>query len=80
MIWRGGLASLWLMAAPLALAAQSADGGRGALRPYVHVLLAYAVVWILILCWVWWIARSLKRVNNGVNGGGHGSRQGPDGV
>ncbi len=30
------------------------------LRPYVHVFLAYGVAWILILVWVWRIARSLR--------------------
>lgn len=65
MIWRSSIGSLWLLAAPAVAAAQVADGGRGALRPYVHVLVAYAVVWILILVWVWWIARKLSRLNNG---------------
>lgn len=32
------------------------------LRPYVHVFLAYAAAWILILVWVWRIARALKRL------------------
>lgn len=53
---------LFLLAAPAALAAQVADAGRGAMRPYVHVLLAYGVVWLLILLWVWMIARRLRRV------------------
>ncbi len=65
MIWNTPIASLWLLAAPALAAVQAAGGGRGALRPYVHVLLAYAVVWILILLWVWWIARKLSRLNNG---------------
>ena len=65
MIWRSSIGSLWLLAAPAVAAAQVAVGGRGALRPYVHVLVAYAVVWILILVWVWWIARKLSRLNNG---------------
>ena len=47
------------LATPVGLLAQEA--GRGALRPYVHVLLAYGVVWLLILVWVWMIARKLKR-------------------
>lgn len=64
MIWRSSIASLWLLAAPAVAAAQVVDGGRGALRPYVHVLLAYAVVWILIVLWIWWIARKLSRLNN----------------
>ena len=65
MMWSTPIASVWLFAAPALAAVQAAEGGRGALRPYVHVLLAYAVVWILILFWVWWIARKLSRLNNG---------------
>lgn len=65
MMWSTPIASLWLLAAPALAAVQAAEGGRSALRPYVHVLLAYAVVWILILFWVWWIARKLSRLNNG---------------
>ena len=53
---------LFSLALPAGLAAQVADAGRGAMRPYVHVLLAYAVVWLLILVWVWMIARRLKDV------------------
>lgn len=65
MIQPTSIGSLALLAAPaVAAAAQIAEGGRGALRPYVHVLAAYAVVWILILLWVWWIARKLARLNN----------------
>jgi len=55
------------LAAPAALVAQVADAGRGAMRPYVHVLLAYGVVWLLILVWVWMIARQLKRVSDRAN-------------
>lgn len=73
MIWRSSIGSLWLLAAPAVVAAQAAGGGRGALRPYVHVLLAYGVVWILILFWVWWIARKLSRVNNDHNEKARGS-------
>ena len=65
MMWSTPIASLWLLAAPALAAVQAAEGGRDTLRPYVHVLLAYAVVWILILFWVWWIARKLSRLNNG---------------
>ena len=65
MTWTSPLGSLRLHAAPaLVAAAQVAEGGRGALRPYIHVFLAYAVVWIMILLWVWWIARRLKNVDN----------------
>ena len=60
MISRSIAIGLLLLATPATLLAQEA--GRGALRPYVHVLLAYAAVWLLILVWVWMIARQLKRV------------------
>ena len=40
------------------------------MRPYVHVLLAYGVVWLLILVWVWMIARKLKRVADSVKADG----------
>lgn len=45
-----------------ALAAAQDEAGRGALRPYVHVLVAYGIAWLLVLVWVWRIARGLKRV------------------
>ena len=60
MISRSLAIGLLLLTTPATLLAQEA--GRGALRPYVHVLLAYAAVWLLILVWVWMIARQLKRV------------------
>ncbi len=60
MISRSLAIGLLLFTAPATLLAQEA--GRGALRPYVHILLAYAAVWLLILVWVWMIARQLKRV------------------
>ncbi|MXW17789.1 MAG: hypothetical protein F4139_15765 [Gemmatimonadetes bacterium] len=68
MISRSLTTVLVTLATPVGLMAQEA--GRGAMRPYVHVLLAYAVVWLLILLWVWMIARQLKRV---------GDRATPDG-
>ena len=80
MIWRSSIGSLWLLAAPAVAAAQVADGGRGALRPYVHVLVAYAVVWILVLLWVWWIARKLSRLNNGHGTPEQGSIKGTEGL
>ncbi len=46
------------------LAAAQDEAGRGALRPYVHVLIAYGVAWVLILVWVWRIARGLKRAEH----------------
>ncbi len=57
-LWAAFLATL---AAPTALLAQT-EAGRGALRPFVHVLGAYGIAWILILVWVWRIARALKRL------------------
>lgn len=69
MFSRSGVAAILALGTPAVLTAQAAaDGGRGALRPFVHVLLAYGVAWILVLIWVWWIARSLKRVNNEFHG------------
>ena len=65
MIFRSCAAFLFSLAVPAALLAQSTEAGRGALRPYVHVFLAYGVVWVLILFWVWRIARGLKRLGQG---------------
>lgn len=45
-------------------AAAQEEAGRGALRPYVHVFVAYGIAWVLILVWVWRIARGLKRVQD----------------
>lgn len=59
MIPRTLTAVLFPLATPAHLLAQEA--GRGALRPYIHVLLAYGAAWLLILVWVWMIARKLKR-------------------
>ena len=42
---------------------QSGAGGAS-LRPYVHIFLAYAAAWILILFWVWRISRGLKRLGS----------------
>lgn len=58
----GVLASfVWALAVPTALFAQD-EAGRGALRPYVHVLIAYGIAWLAILFWVWRISRMTKRV------------------
>lgn len=65
MIHRSLGVSLLLLTTPATLLAQ--DAGRGAMRPYVHVLLAYAVVWLLILVWVWMIARRLKGLGDTAN-------------
>ncbi len=49
--------------APGAAAAQATELGRQALgRPYWHVFIAYALVWLLIGGWVVSIARCLTRV------------------
>lgn len=79
MIWPGCAAAVLALSTPAVLVAQAAEGGRGALRPFVHVLLAYGIGWIIVLLWVWWIARSLKRVNNGVKGGGSAPLDEPGG-
>lgn len=55
-------------ATPAALFAQATEAGRGALRPYVHVLLAYGITWVLIALWVWMIARKMKRLAAGESG------------
>lgn len=62
MISRTLTAVLSSLATPAHLLAQEA--GRGALRPYIHVLLAYGAAWLLILVWVWMIARKLKRAGS----------------
>lgn len=46
----------------VALPAQG--GGSPSLRPYVHIFLAYAAAWILILFWVWRIWRGLRRLGS----------------
>ena len=53
-VWSFAAAALPDLCAPLA---QSAS-----LRPYVHIFLAYAAAWILILFWAWRIFRGLKRL------------------
>lgn len=52
------------LALPALLFAQ-AESGRGALRPYVHVLIAYGIAWLAILVWVWRISRMTKRAAEG---------------
>ena len=49
------------LAAPAALAAQAAEAGRGALRPYVHVFLAYGLAWVILMLWVWRLARRVGK-------------------
>lgn len=48
---------------------QAEEAGRGALRPYLHIFVAYAIAWILILFWVWRISRKLKGVEGPPSGG-----------
>jgi len=44
------------------VAAQADALSRQTLRPYLHVFVAYAVAWLLVLGWVISIARRLGRV------------------
>lgn len=62
MILRSIAALLLSLPVPFALAAQTIEAGRGALRPYVHIFLAYGIAWILIALWVWMISRRMKRM------------------
>ena len=70
-VFRSCAAFLFSLAVPAVALAQTTGGGRGALRPYVHIFLAYGAAWILILVWVWLIARGLKRVTAGLENTGH---------
>ena len=47
---------------PLPLAAQAGTQGRGDLRPFFYVFLAYGLVWVAIGFWVFLIARRLGRL------------------
>lgn len=49
-----------LVVAPSALFAQ-AEAGQGAVRPYIHVYVAYGIAWLLVLMWAWRISRMTKR-------------------
>lgn len=49
-------------AAQAEAATTQAEAGRGALRPYVHVLAAYGIAWVLVCAWTWRIAKGLRRV------------------
>ncbi len=54
----------WVARLPADLSALSSQNETGAsLRPYVHVFLAYAVAWVVILGWVWRISRKLKEID-----------------
>ena len=59
---------LTLFASPLVLMAQDAQG-RGALRPYVHIFLAYGAVWLLVGFWVWRIASRLGALEKALANG-----------
>ncbi len=59
------VAGLWGVSGLWGLPELSAQGGGSpSLRPYVHIFLAYAAAWILILVWVWRIWRSLRRLGS----------------
>ena len=58
--WAAAL--LWLSTATPVAAAQAAGGGS--LRPYVHIFLAYAAAWIVVVLWVLHISRRLGRIEN----------------
>ena len=65
----GLLVPLFLLAsAPIPLFAQ--DQGRGALRPFAYVFIAYGLVWVIIGFWVFLIARRLGRLEDRLGGGG----------
>lgn len=59
---------LALLALPVPLLAQTQ--GRGALRPFFYVFLAYGLVWVAIGLWVFLIARRLIRLERNVPGQG----------
>ncbi|MXX55096.1 MAG: hypothetical protein F4106_00480 [Gemmatimonadetes bacterium] len=55
-------------AAALDLIALPAQGGSPSLRPYLHIFLAYAAAWILILFWVWRIWRGFRQLDSTEDG------------
>lgn len=55
------------LSAPLPLVAQTQ--GRGALRPFFYVFLAYGLVWVAIGIWVFLIARRLGRIERDLAAG-----------
>ena len=59
-----GLVLAVLCASPAMLLAQEAGAiGRQTLgRPYLHVFVAYAVAWAVVLGWLIAVARRLRRV------------------
>ena len=62
------------LAAPLPLLAQ--DQGRGALRPFAYVFVAYGLVWVIIGFWVFLIARRLGRLESRIDAGSGSDSQG----
>ncbi len=53
---------LLLQASPVWAQAGTALGQQTLGRPYWHVFAAYAIVWLLVLGWVFSIVRRLRRV------------------
>lgn len=71
-VLRGAFALLvpvfFLASTPISLWAQ--EQGRGALRPFAYVFIAYGLVWVIIGYWVFLIARRLGRLEDRLGGGG----------
>lgn len=59
-----------LLSVPLPLVAQ--NQGRGALRPFAYVFVAYGLVWVIIGFWVFLIARRLGRLEERLDARGGG--------
>lgn len=57
----------FLLLIPAPVLAQGTQG-RGALRPYFYVFLAYGLVWVIIGFWVFLIARRLGRLERHLEG------------
>jgi CcmD family protein len=53
---------LLLQASPVWAQAGTALGQQTLGRPYWHIFSAYAIVWLLVLGWVFSIVRRLRRV------------------
>lgn len=67
-------AAVALGTVPMPLLAQTQ--GRGALRPFLYVFLAYGLVWVVIGFWVFLIARRLRRIERDLVAGDHSSPEG----
>ena len=61
---------LVILSAPMPLLAQ--NQGRGALRPFAYVFIAYGLVWVIIGFWVFLIARRLGRIEERLGDRGPG--------